>query len=157
MSQRLRSVAGLGVGLFVTAIVCGGLGAALGSCGSDAGSPCHAQSTAIAANGLTLLPDARLDRVGEAFVLLGLTGDQVLWATLTLDGSLGAVHSAGVPAHRGTPWFAVTGGPGAPTAQILVAYLAAEASATSPLWFPLMTFTTPLDGGPATPPTQVGS
>jgi hypothetical protein len=162
MSQRLRSVAALGAGSLVTAattaIVCGGLGIAVGSCGSDAGAPCHAQSTAIAASGLASLPDARLDRVGGGFVLLGLSADQLLWASLTVDGSLGAVHSVAVPAHRGTPWFAVTGGaPGAPTAQIVVAYLAAEASAASPVWFPLMTFTAPLDGGPASAPTRVGS
>jgi hypothetical protein len=141
--------------------------ATLGSagCGSGDASPCTAKSTAIAGDRLTLLPGARLDRVGDGFVLLGLApdGGQVLWASLTLDGQTGTLHSVELPAHQGQPWFAVTAGPGALTARVVIAYLAAPspapvATAATVAWLPLMTFTAPLDGdGDPSIPTRVGS
>jgi len=149
----------------VTAIALGIAASGFAGCGSGDASPCTAKSTAIAGDRLTLLPGARLDRVGDGFVLLGLApeGGQLLWASLTFDGLPGPLHSVDLPPHHGEPWFAVTAGPGALTARVVVAYLAAPsaapvATAATAAWLPLMTFTAPLDGdGDPSTPARVGS
>jgi hypothetical protein len=69
---------------------------------------------------LTLLPNARLDRVGGGFVLIGYDGQLVRWATVDLSGALGAEHSAALPALDAGPLFGVAGVHAAGDAIVIV-------------------------------------
>ena len=53
----------------------------------DAGCQLTRQVT-LAGTPLTLLPDARLDQVGDGYFLLGSDGSTVRWAALSADGTL---------------------------------------------------------------------
>jgi hypothetical protein len=72
---------------------------------------------------LTLLPAARLDKIGNGFVLLGYDGSArlVRWAPVDPRGTVGAEQSAVVPAAVAGPWFAAAGR-ASPGDTILIAY-----------------------------------
>lgn len=77
---------------------------------------------------LTLLPDARLDRIGDTFVLLGTDGNDVLWAALNADGTMGPEHVYQLTQpHLGPPLFAVAGASAAMD-RLVVAYVPADAA-----------------------------
>jgi hypothetical protein len=73
------------------------------------------------ASPLTMLSAARLDRVGNAFLLLGSDPPLVRWAPVDERGTVGAEASAQVPPMASGPWFA---GAGRSTAgdTVLIAY-----------------------------------
>lgn len=116
-------------------------------------STCVIEKHRIEGTPLTLLPDARLDRVGDGFVLLGSDGDNVRWASLGTEGVIGAEHFIAVPAHVGQPWFAVAGTSG-PMDHLVVAYIPAGAAATGMV--DLMTFSVEFDNTMPTLPVAVG-
>lgn len=116
-------------------------------------STCVIEKYRIEGTPLTLLPDARLDRVGDGFVLLGSDGGNVLWASLGTNGIIGPEHMIAVPAHVGRPWFAVAGTTG-PMDHLVVAYVPAAAATTGMV--DLMTFAVGFDNTTPTLPVAVG-
>lgn len=125
-------------------------------CKSDDPPPstCSFVSTRLDGSPLTLLSDARLDRVGAGFVLLGSDAANVRWATLGLDGHLGAEHAVAVPAHTDGPWFAMAGTAATPGDHLIVAYAAAGASGGGTA--DLMTFSVAADGTSPSIPASSG-
>jgi hypothetical protein len=112
---------------------------------------------------LMLLSSARLDAVGDAFVLLGTDGDNVRWARLSTTGMVvGDEQSIAVPAHALGPWFAVAGTDAAGD-HLVIGFVPPQGSpATSDL--NLMTFsvgidntgpTLPISSGPIGSPSQI--
>lgn len=134
----MRSAAAAALGAVLTA----------GGCQTDAGpSSCQLQQQAAQdGSPLTLLSNARLDRVGDHFMLIGYDGQRVRWATVDLSGGLGPQHDAAIPTPLMGPWFAVAGA-SAPGDAILIAYGAPSAKADS---VDIALLTVPADGsGPA--------
>lgn len=119
--------------LSITATV--GVVTGLGGCNSDpTRSACVVQLSQVTvprqahptATPLLLLPQARLDAVGDVFVLMGTDGARVYWAVLGKDGvAIGDEHSVAVPAHAAGPWFAVAG-VGTPQDHLLIATMAPD-------------------------------
>ncbi|MES1166001.1 MAG: hypothetical protein ABUR63_09595 [Verrucomicrobiota bacterium] len=113
------------VGLFVIAATTG--------CPSDpATSNCDIEKHRLAGTELTLMADARMDAVGEGFVLFGSTGTDVRWASLGKDGTLGAEHHLNapiIPAHVGPVLFAVAG-QDVPGDSVVIAFVPAGAPTT---------------------------
>jgi hypothetical protein len=60
----------------------------------------------LAGSPLTLLPDARLDVVGDGFFLVGSDGTNVMWASLAANGVLGAQQMLAIPAGASATVFA---------------------------------------------------
>jgi len=118
--------------------------AAASGCGGGDGmtTTCVLDQHPIAGSPLTLLPDARLDAVGDHFVLLGSDETMVRWATLSQTGTLGAEHEIQVPEHDAGPWFAVAGS-AVPGDRLIVAYVAKGAGTGMG---DLMTFAVQSDG-----------
>ncbi len=85
------------------------------------------QVTVLPGSPLTLLPDARLERVGDGFVLIGSDGATVRWASLTATGVLGPERSLTLPPGATSPRFAVAGTTTAGD-RVLVAYLTPAAN-----------------------------
>jgi hypothetical protein len=84
-----------------------------------------AQQVAVPASPLTLLPDARLDRLGADFALLGADADGMTarWAIYDpAAGALGAESSAPVQPGAAGPWLALTSGK-APGDTLLSAFV----------------------------------
>jgi hypothetical protein len=78
--------------------------------GSSGGSCDLQQQVAQTGTALTLLPGARLDRVGNGFRLLGNDGHLVRWAPVTGAGEVGSEQSLQIPAEATAgPWFAAAG------------------------------------------------
>src|SRR5690349_13191146 len=101
------------------------------TCGQEDPPGCRvAQDRELASTALTKLPDARLERVGGSFVLIGTeaNGNTIRFAPLSPDGVLGAETTVSVPPHQVGPWAAMTG-KAAPGDQIAVVYGAPSASA----------------------------
>jgi hypothetical protein len=100
---------------------------------SDPGAGCQlSQQVILPGTPLTLLPDARLDRVGAGFVLLGADVDRatVRWASLDpVTGQLGTEQALSAPAPAAGPWLAVTGAQ-APGDTLLVARARVAANAS---------------------------
>jgi hypothetical protein len=119
---------------------------------SSAPSNCGLKSVQIPGNALTLLPGARLDSVGDSFVLLGTDGSDVRWARLGIDGQMGSSYAVSVPAHTNGPWFAVAGTVAAAD-HLVVAYTVR--SAAGGIMDDLMTFAVPFDNPPSTPPSPM--
>jgi len=72
-----------------------------------------AADVAVPGTALTLLPHARLDRLGAGFALLGADADGATarWATFDpTAGSLGAEASAPLPSAAAGPWLALASG-----------------------------------------------
>ena len=100
-----------------------GLGLALPACQTDSHpSTCDFQEqVAQPASPLTLLSGARLDRVGNGFLLIGSDPPLVRWAPVDERGTLGAEASVQMPAMTFGPWFAAAGG-STPGDTVLIAY-----------------------------------
>jgi hypothetical protein len=103
-------------GLMVAAI------AGIGCTNDPVQSNCAIEPHVIDPTVLTLLPDARLDRVGDGFVLFGTDGNKVYWASLDTNGAIGDQREYMVPSHAGQIWFAAAGTT-APMDHVLVAYV----------------------------------
>ncbi len=103
---------------------------------------------------IMLLPDARLDAVGDGFVLLGTDGANVLWAVVGRDGVIvGDEQSVPVPAHSSGPWFAVAG-TNAPRDHVVIAFVAGAAGPAGDV--ELSTFSVQIDGTAPTLPVSSG-
>jgi hypothetical protein len=116
---------------------------------------CVLEQHPLPGTALTLLPDARLDAVGDAFVLLGTDagGAKVRWVLVGRAGSLGSEHEIDVPEHQAGPWFAMAGS-ATPMDRLIVAYVA-PGSATNGM-ADLMTFAVQFDGTLPTVPMVAG-
>src|SRR5512133_1413716 len=80
-----------------------GLAAAAG-CKDNSPPGCRiAQSTTLPARPLTATRDVVLQRVGAGFVLVGTEGDEVRWAPLAADGTLGPESKLTLPQRAASP------------------------------------------------------
>lgn len=95
---------------------------AASQCADELPARCALATKALAANALTLLPDARLDRAGNGFVLLGTDGDHVMWQTIDTAGGAGPLRTVAVPSHTDGPWFGVAGTPGSPADHVVILF-----------------------------------
>jgi phage tail protein X len=124
-------VTGVGrrAGSLIALVGLGGLGPPACQTNSQP-STCDFQlQAAEAASPLTLLPTARLDRVGNGFLLLGRDGGLVRWAPVDERGTVGAQNSAQLPATMTAgPWFAAAGRT-TPGDTVLIAYGVASSTA----------------------------
>jgi hypothetical protein len=76
------------------------------------------------------LADARLDRIGDGFLLLGADKDVVRWVSIDGQRNAGKEQSAAVPAARKLgPWFAAAGR-NTPGDTILIVYGTVAANGT---------------------------
>lgn len=118
------SAPGAGLTLAALALLVGVAG-----CETDGGNAgCQlTQVVVLADSPLTLLPDARLDRVGDDFVLIGSDGKAVRWASLSRNGVLGAEHAVTLPVGAAAPRFALAG-TNQPADRVLVSYITAAAN-----------------------------
>lgn len=109
--------------------------ATIAGCKDKAPPGCRiAESVTLPASALTSTEEAWLQRAGTGFVLLGSEGDEVRWAPLALDGTVGTESKLTLPqrALRPEPWFGATA-KAAPGDQIIVAYVAPKAGSTTQL------------------------
>src|SRR5215208_7653015 len=76
----------------------------LPACKSSSPPGCRiAQSTSLPPSALTLTRDAWIQRAGGGLVLVGIEGDEVRWAPLSLDGMLGTESKLTVPQRAARP------------------------------------------------------
>jgi hypothetical protein len=96
----------------------------VGGCETDGGNAgCQlTQVVVLTDSPLTLLPSARLDRVGNDFVLIGSDGTAVRWASVSNTGVLGPEHAVPLPVGAAAPRFALAG-TNQPADRVLVSYL----------------------------------
>ena len=148
MTSLRRARAGAGVWLGA-----GLLAGVFGACQTDSRSPSCDLQQQVAQTGtpLTLLAGARLDRVGDSFLLMGVDGRVMRWATVDNAGQVGTEQSAMIPALVAGPWFAAAG-QAAPGDTILVAY---GTAASSPGMIDIQLLAVPASN--AAPPVTVGS
>ena len=121
-------------------------------CGDDLPARCALTTKSMAANALTLMPDARMDRVANGFVLLGTDGDHVMWQTIDTAGNAGPLRTVTVPARTDGPWFGVAGTAATPGDHVVILY------ATSPSgnMATLTSITAGIDGSAGAGPASVG-
>src|SRR5438045_8949868 len=74
----------------------------------DAGCQLTRQVT-LAGTPLTLLPDARLDQVGNGYFLLGSDGNNVRWAAVSADGTLSGEEAQPLPPGVTSAYYAAAG------------------------------------------------
>jgi hypothetical protein len=79
---------------------------------------------------LLLLQTARLDQVGDGFLLIGSDKGAVRWAALAADGTLSAEQVFELPAGATNPLYAVAGLE-TPGDTVLIAYLTTGSDGTS--------------------------
>jgi hypothetical protein len=118
---------------------------AAGGCGGGGSmaTTCVLEQHRIDGSDLTRLPDARLDVVGDGFVLIGTDGATVRWANLSHEGVLGPQHQYELSdPHLAGPWAAVAGSQAAGD-RLLVAFAADTGSAGTA---DLMTYAVNSDG-----------
>jgi hypothetical protein len=103
-----------------------GLATAAAGCKDTSPPGCRiAQSISLPASPLTTTLDVSLQRAGAGLVLVGLAGDEVRWAPVALDGTLGPESKLTLPQRQARPGvvFATTA-KSAPGDQLVVAYVA---------------------------------
>jgi hypothetical protein len=124
--------------------------AANGCQSNDAGDAgCQlSQEAELGGSPLTLLPNARLDRVGAGFALSGVDTTAVRWAALDAAGTLGTEHALTVTPSPSGPWLAFTAS-ATPGDTLLVAQAQAAANGTDA---ELHVFTTPASDAASTMP-----
>jgi len=103
-----------------------------GACQADVGDAgCQLTSqVTLAGTPLTLLPDARLDQVGDKYFLLGSDGTSVRWAALSAGGTLTGEAAYALPPGVSSAYFAVAGVE-SPGDTVLVGYLGTDAGSGS--------------------------
>jgi len=79
---------------------------------------------------LLLLPDARLDQVGDGFLLIGNDAAAVRWAAVAADGTLSTEQAFELPAGATNPVYAVAGLQ-TPGDTVLIGYLTTGPDGTS--------------------------
>lgn len=129
---------------------------AMGGCGGgdSTSTTCVLEQHRIDGSDLTLLSDARLDVVGDAFVLIGTDGATVRWANLSHEGVLGPQHQYDLTdAHLAGPWAALAGSDAAGD-RLLVAFVADGAVSTGTA--DLMVYALHSDGTLPVGPTVAG-
>src|SRR5438128_2399719 len=90
------------------------------SCGGDSlPTLCSVTVAHLPGNDLTLRSDARLDRVGDGFMLFASEKDRVLVEALGAHGAPGILAAIPVPPHSDGPWVAAAGTPAAPGSVLL--------------------------------------
>jgi hypothetical protein len=113
----------------------------------DAGCQLTRQVT-LAGTPLTLLPDARLDQVGDRYFLLGSDtgsdGSNVRWAAISADGTLSGEGAQPLPPGVNSAYFAVAGVT-TPADTVLVGYLGTDVTSGSS---GLAVIAFPADGSP---------
>jgi hypothetical protein len=128
---------------------------ALGStaCQADAGDAgCQlTRQVTLAGTPLTLLPDARLDQVGDGYFLLGSDGNNVRWAAVSADGTLSGEEAQPLPPGVTSAYYAVAGAR-TPGDTVLVGYLGTDA--TAPTGGGLAVIAFPADGSPPAAPAS---
>lgn len=100
------------------------------------------EQAAQPASPLTMLSTARLDRVGNGFLLIGSAPPLVRWAQVDERGTLGAEASAQLPPMTAGPWFAAAGR-SAPGDTVLIAY----GSASTGGMVDIQVMAVPVNGG----------
>jgi hypothetical protein len=125
------------------------VGAACQADVGDAGCQLTRQVT-LAGTPLTLLPDARLDQVGDRYFLLGSDGSNVRWAAVSADGVLSGEAAQPLPPGVTSAYFAAAGVAAAGD-TILVGYLGTDA-ATGSGGLAVIAF--PADGSPPAAPAS---
>jgi hypothetical protein len=95
----------------------------------DAGCQLTRQVT-LAGTPLTLLPDARLDQVGDGYFLLGSDGRNVRWAAVSAEGVLSGEGAQPLPQGVTSAYFAVAG-VATPGDTVLVGYLGTDVASGS--------------------------
>jgi len=121
--------AGRRAGSLITLVGLGGLVQPACQTNSQPSSCDFQLQVAQPASPLTLLSTARLDRVGNGFLLLGRDGALVRWAPVDERGTVGAENSAQLPASMTAgPWFAAAGR-STPGDTVLIAYGVASSTA----------------------------
>jgi len=103
-----------------------------GACQADVGDAgCQLTSqVTLAGTPLTLLPDARLDQVGDGYFLLGSDGTSVRWAALSAGGTLTGEAAYALPPGVSSAYFAVAGVE-SPGDTVLIGYLGTDAGSGS--------------------------
>jgi hypothetical protein len=115
----------------------------------DAGCQLTRQVTLVGTP-LTLLPDARLDQVGDGYFLLGSDGSNVRWAAVSADGTLSGEQAQPLPPGVSSAYFAVAG-VAAPGDTVLVGYLGTDAASGGG---GLAVIAFPASGAPPTAPAS---
>ncbi|HXU81229.1 MAG TPA: hypothetical protein VN914_07515 [Polyangia bacterium] len=112
-----------------------------------------AQSTTLPASPLTLTSEVTVQRAGAGLVLVGAAGDDIRWAPLGLDGTLGTESTLTLPQRlaKPAPVFATTG-KSAPGDQLVVAFVAPKAGAANQ--FQILAITQ-MPGGAAAAPVPL--
>ena len=123
-----------------------------GACQADVGDAgCQlTRQVTLAGTPLTLLPDARLDQVGDRYFLLGSDGSNVRWAAVSADGVLTGEAAQPLPPGVTSAYFAVAG-VAAPGDTVLVGYLGTDAASGSG---GLAVIAFPADGSPPAAPAS---
>src|SRR5688572_16877848 len=81
-----------------------GLAAVFSGCKQTPPPGCRlAQSTSLPPSALTLTRDVWLQPAGAGLMLVGVEGDEVRWAPLSLDGVLGVESKLTVPQRAARP------------------------------------------------------
>ena len=120
-------------------------------CQADVGDAgCQLTQVTLAGTPLTLLPNARLDQVGDGYVLLGSDGKNVRWAAVSADGALSGEAAQPLPYGVASAYFAVAGVT-TPGDTILVGYLGTDAASGSG---GLAVIAFPADGSSPTAPAS---
>jgi len=108
---------------------------AVASCKSTPPPGCRiAQTTALPPSALTLTRDVWIQRAGAGLVMVGVEGDEVRWAPLSLDGVLGPESKLTVPQRAARPGivFGATA-KATPADQLVVAFATPKAGAPTQL------------------------
>lgn len=121
-------------------------------CADDLPARCTLTTNAVPANALTLMPDARLDRMAGGFVLLGTDGDHVMWQTIDTAGNAGPLRTVTVPARTDGPWFGLAGTPATPGDHVVILYATNPSGNTATL----TSITAAIDGSAGAAPASVG-
>lgn len=119
-----RPARGLSGALLAAALAAAALGVA--ACQADVGdADCQLTQQVVLAGSpsspLLLLPNVRLDQVGDGFFLMGSDGTTVRWAALAADGTLSPEQAFAIPAGVTDAVYGVAG-VNAPGDTVLIAY-----------------------------------
>src|SRR4051794_7468299 len=131
-----------------------GLATAAAGCKDTPPPGCRiAQSTTLPGSVLTLTRDVTVQQAGAGLALVGIEGDELRWAPLALDGTLGTESKLTLPQRQARPGvvFATTAR-SAPGDQLVVAFVAPKPGAPNQ---PQIVAITQMPGGAASAPVAL--